>query len=332
MNVGLYSAPNELYIEHIRKCMNKFEIIFPVFAFTIRRVFSSEDDKIQNLLTDMIIFHDIGKLTEKWQKNLGEKLPSHAPIGAAYLYKKFTKENGMEDFKNSIVFAVAIHHADSGLLGDNIERPDVQAISEGIVDNDGKIKWSDATKTLDEKLFPEKLNKLTINDLKEMARGLRVWSRSGGFLEQHKKRIHASLVHHILKLCDISAASERKEYQKENEQNYYGGWLMVEDIKKYVDNLQIKMISEEIKKKFNPQKIILFGSYAYGNPTRSSDIDLFIIMDTKLPVRKQAFLIRKEIKSSIPVDIIVRTPEQVEERIKMGDFFIKQIIQKGIYL
>jgi len=55
-------------------------------------------------------------------------------------------------------------------------------------------------------------------------------------------------------------------------------------------------------------------------------------MDTDIPVRKQAFLIRKELKGSIPIDIIVRTPEQVEERIKIGDFFIKQIIQKGVYL
>jgi len=240
MNVGLYSAPNELYMEHIKKCINKLEIISPVFEFIIQRIFSLEDSnkKIQNLLTDMIVFHDIGKLTEKWQKNLGEKLPSHAPIGAAYLYKKFTRENHPDDLKKSIVFAVAIHHTDSGLLGDNIERPDVQAIIEGIVDNDGKIKWSDETKTLDEKLFPEELNELTIEDLKNMARGLRVWARSGGFLEQHKKRIQASLVHHILKLCDVSAASERKEYKKEDDVNYYGGWLMVEEINKYVENIQ----------------------------------------------------------------------------------------------
>jgi CRISPR-associated endonuclease Cas3-HD len=306
-----------------------------MWNFTIKRVFFiNKEENIESLLREMVIFHDIGKLTKRWQENLGtnKKLPSHASIGAAYLYKKFTRENHHDDLKNAIVFAVAIHHTDSGLLGDNIERPDVLAIIEWIVDNDGKIKWSDETKTLDENLFPEELNELTIKDLKNMARGLRIWARSAGFLEQHKKRIQASLIHHILKLCDISAASERKEYQKENDQDYYGGWLMVENIKKYVDNLQIRMISEEIRKKFNPQKIILFGSYAYGNPTRNSDIDLFIIMDTKLPVRKQAFLIRKEIKSYIPVDIIVRTPEQVEERIKMGDFFIKHIIQKGIYL
>jgi CRISPR-associated endonuclease Cas3-HD len=194
----------------------------------------------------MIIFHDIGKLTAKWQEIIDRERkenkkihkPSHAPIGATYLYKKFTRENHPDDLKNSIVFAVAIHHTDSGLLGDNIERPHVQAIIEGIVDNDGKIKWSDETETLDEKFFPKELNELTIEDLKNMARGLRIWARSGGFLEQHKKRIKASLIHHILKLCDISAASERKEYQKEDGENYYGGWLMVEEIKNYVENIR----------------------------------------------------------------------------------------------
>jgi len=105
---------------------------------------------------------------------------------------------------------------------------------------------------------------------------------------------------------------------------------MTENIKKYADNLQIRLLAKKIKEKFNPQKIILFGSYAHGIPKRSSDLDLLIIMDTDIPVRKQAFLIRRELKESIPIDVIVRTPQQVEERVKLGDFFIKQIIQKGI--
>jgi len=235
----LYSAPNEIYIDHIRKCLERLDIIFPMWNFTIKRVFFiNKEENIESLLREMVIFHDLGKLTKRWQENLGtNKLPSHAPIGAAYLYKKFTRENHPDDLKNAIVFAVAIHHTDSGLLGDNIERPDVQAIIEGIVDNDGKIKWSDETKTLDENLFPEELNELTIEDLKNMARELRVWARSGGFLEQHKKRIQASLVHHILKLCDVSAASERKEYQKEDDENYYGGWIMCANIREYVEDI-----------------------------------------------------------------------------------------------
>jgi hypothetical protein len=71
-----------------------------------------------------------------------------------------------------------------------------------------------------------------------MARGLRIWAKGCGLLEQHQRRLQASLAHHVLKLCDISAAMERKEYQKKDEQDYYGGWLMVEEIKNYVENIK----------------------------------------------------------------------------------------------
>lgn len=244
----LYSAPEERYIDHLESCREGLKLIYSLWESTIRRIFSiAKEAEFGYLLEEMIIFHDLGKLSKKWQEVLGtnKRLPAHAPIGAAYLYKKFTKENGMDDLKNAIVFAVAIHHTDSGLLGDNIERPDVQAIIDGIVDNDGKIKWSDETKTFDEKLFPEELNELTVEDLKIMARGLRTWARSGGFLEQHKKRIQASIIHHILKLCDISAASERKEYKKEDDVNYYGGWLMCANISEYIGNVIQRITSKE---------------------------------------------------------------------------------------
>ena len=171
----------------------------------------------------MILFHDLGKLTRRWQENLrtNKELPSHAPIGAAYLWKILP-----EDIRKSISFAVAIHHTDRGLLGDNIERPDVQAILDGIVDYNGNIIWHDETKKLSEDYFPEDAEKLTVADLKEMARGLRIWAKGCALLDQHQRRIQASLAHHVLKLCDISAAVERKDYQKEDEKDYYGGWLM----------------------------------------------------------------------------------------------------------
>jgi predicted nucleotidyltransferase len=97
----------------------------------------------------------------------------------------------------------------------------------------------------------------------------------------------------------------------------------------------ISEIVRTIKEKFNPRRVILFGSYAYGVPAakgRGNDIDLFVIMNTSLPVKKQAFLIRRELTSAIPLDVIVRTPEQVEERLRLGDFFIKKIMEQGIEL
>ncbi len=327
MKEFLYSAPGERYQEHINSCLENFEFVFPFYEQTVIRLLNHEE--VEKFFRKMIVFHDLGKLTDKWQENVGtdKKLPSHATIGAAYLWKILP-----EGLREPITFAVAIHHTDRGLLGDNIEKPDVQAILDGVVRYDGTIEWDKEAYNLEEKFFPKEAKETNINDLKEMARGLRKWARGCGLHEQHKRRLQALLAHHILKLCDISAATDRKDYQKENERDYYGGWLMVEDIKNYVDSQKIRMIAKKIKEKFNPQKIILFGSFGYGIPKKGSDLDLFIIMDTQLPLRKQASLIRRELPGSIPIDIIVRTPEQVEERIRLGDFFMKKIIKDGIVL
>lgn len=331
--VSLYSAPQEKYLDHIFGCKEKFELIFPYFSLTIERFFRCNSQISQETLMDCfsktVLFHDLGKLTKEWQERLGtgSRLPSHSTLGAAYLWKTLP-----EGLREPLSFAVAIHHSDRGLLGDNIEKPDVQAILDGIVYNNGNIKWHDEIEKLSSDYFPIESKKLNVSDLKDMARGLRVWAKGCNLLEQHQRRLQASLAHHILKLCDISAAVERKEYKKEDDKDYYGGWLMVENIKKYTDNLQIRALASEIKKKFNPQKIILFGSYAYGRPTSDSDIDILIIMDVISSVKKQASLIRRELPSSIPIDIIVRTPHQVEERLKLGDFFIEDIIEKGVEL
>jgi predicted nucleotidyltransferase len=107
---------------------------------------------------------------------------------------------------------------------------------------------------------------------------------------------------------------------------------MADTRRKHKDNVQIRTLTKTIKEKFNPQRIILFGSHGYGAPTAGSDIDLFVIMDTPIPVKRQAFLIRRELRSSIPLDIIVRTPEQVEERLKLGDFFVKKVMEQGVEL
>ncbi|MBI2969005.1 MAG: nucleotidyltransferase domain-containing protein [Bacteroidetes bacterium] len=91
----------------------------------------------------------------------------------------------------------------------------------------------------------------------------------------------------------------------------------------------LKTIADQIRGKFNPQKIILFGSYAKGNPGPDSDVDLFIIIDSSLSVHQLGIMIRKELSRKIPFDIIVRKPEQVEERLKMGDFFIQSVLKNG---
>jgi uncharacterized protein len=96
----------------------------------------------------------------------------------------------------------------------------------------------------------------------------------------------------------------------------------------------ILQIVERIKQE-QPEKIILFGSYAYGNPDKESDIDLFIIKnlnakelrDFRINLKLKLWDLIKQWK--IPVDIIVDSQERINQRIADGDMFYKEIFSKG---
>jgi len=92
---------------------------------------------------------------------------------------------------------------------------------------------------------------------------------------------------------------------------------------------QIQAFSQQIVEKFQPEQIILFGSYAYGQPTEDSDVDLLVILPfEEMPVQK-AIAIRQQVKSPFPLDLMARTAEQIQQRLEMGDFFIQDIMEKG---
>ena len=91
----------------------------------------------------------------------------------------------------------------------------------------------------------------------------------------------------------------------------------------------IKTMADEIVRKFRPQRIILFGSYAEGKPTVDSDVDLLVIMETRQRPPDQAAAIRRDVRFPFAVDLLVRTPKQVQERILLGDFFIREIMKRG---
>jgi len=93
---------------------------------------------------------------------------------------------------------------------------------------------------------------------------------------------------------------------------------------------EITKIKERIIKKIKPQKIILFGSYAWGKPTADSDVDLFVIKESNKRRIDRAREIRKIIfGNGVPVDILVYTPKEVEKRIDLEDPFIATILKKG---
>ncbi len=88
---------------------------------------------------------------------------------------------------------------------------------------------------------------------------------------------------------------------------------------------------ERIVSKLKPEKIILFGSYAYGNPTPDSDVDLLVIMKTKAKEIDRFVAVSNLLyPRQFPVDILVRTPQEMEaETRKKGNFFMREILKKG---
>ncbi len=91
----------------------------------------------------------------------------------------------------------------------------------------------------------------------------------------------------------------------------------------------IKIIASQIAQEFHPEKILLFGSYAYGEPTPNSDVDLLVSMRTSLRPAEQAARIRKAIDFPFPVDLLVRTPAQIEQRLALGDRFVRDVTRRG---
>ncbi|RME80970.1 MAG: nucleotidyltransferase domain-containing protein [Caldilineae bacterium] len=89
---------------------------------------------------------------------------------------------------------------------------------------------------------------------------------------------------------------------------------------------------ETIVRALNPQKIILFGSYACGEPTPDSDVDLLIVWDTDLPKRERVVAVSLLLyPRPFPVDIIVKTPRELEEELP-HNFFLREIVSKGVVL
>lgn len=101
------------------------------------------------------------------------------------------------------------------------------------------------------------------------------------------------------------------------------------DIRKRIPQTVIRKLARQIAKQFKPQKIILFGSYARGKPRPESDVDLLVVMDTKLRESQQSLEIRRSLGVSFGMDLIVRSPKRLAQRLKMGDSFLGDILKEG---
>jgi predicted nucleotidyltransferase len=91
---------------------------------------------------------------------------------------------------------------------------------------------------------------------------------------------------------------------------------------------EIRRYARQVAEHFNPDKIVLFGSYAYGTPHADSDVDILVIMPARNQI-DQACRIDRIIDPPFPLDLIVRTPYNMSWRLKEGDSFLQEIMTKG---
>jgi len=91
----------------------------------------------------------------------------------------------------------------------------------------------------------------------------------------------------------------------------------------------IREFSEQIGREFGAERVVLFGSYARGTVTEDSDVDLLVICAFEGKSVDQSVKIRMKLRPQFPMDLLVRTPEKVRQRIEMGDDFMREILEEG---
>ena len=90
----------------------------------------------------------------------------------------------------------------------------------------------------------------------------------------------------------------------------------------------IRRYARRVAERFDPEKIILFGSYAYGVPHADSDVDLLVVMPARNEI-DQSIRIRWALPAPFPMDLLVRTPKNLQWRLREGDWFLREVVAQG---
>jgi predicted nucleotidyltransferase len=114
-------------------------------------------------------------------------------------------------------------------------------------------------------------------------------------------------------------AKTRTKTKPKNTDCYYGA---------NVPKSAIGRFARDVAERFRPEKIILFGSHAYGKPHADSDVDILVIMPCRNEL-DQAAKISLATDPPFPLDIIVRKPHNMAWRLAEGDWFLREIAAKG---
>jgi len=92
---------------------------------------------------------------------------------------------------------------------------------------------------------------------------------------------------------------------------------------------KIRAYCRAVAREFRPEKIVLFGSYAYGRPTPDSDVDLLVILPFHGNDLTKAIQIRSRFDTPFPLDLLVRKPRFIQERLRERDMFIETVMKDG---
>lgn len=93
---------------------------------------------------------------------------------------------------------------------------------------------------------------------------------------------------------------------------------------------EIRNLTQTISDQYKPKKIILFGSAARDEFGKNSDLDFLIIKNTSKPRYQRSPEVYRCLRNrTLPIDILVYTPEEIQERLSLGDFFIKRVLKEG---
>ena len=90
----------------------------------------------------------------------------------------------------------------------------------------------------------------------------------------------------------------------------------------------IRRFARQVAEQFQPDKIVLFGSHAWGAPHADSDVDILVVMPARNQ-HDQAVRIRSEVPAPFPMDLLVRTPKNLQWRLAEGESFHTEIMTKG---
>jgi predicted nucleotidyltransferase len=95
---------------------------------------------------------------------------------------------------------------------------------------------------------------------------------------------------------------------------------------------EIRAIAHQIAQRFNPLKIVLFGSYARRDYHPFSDVDLLVVLERNQSDIDPEIEVALSVPHKFSMDILVRSPQEMSDRLRKGDTFLRDIIEQGVVL